>query len=148
MDWGLAGNVIYDGSLALSCGIALRFGGTDEKIGAAIAIAATALTGLVSILVQTVGSEARCGFFLVDLATLAAFDALMVRSTKFWPVWAVGIQLGAVALSIMMMVDPSLLLPFGMVQGKFAYPILLSLVLGSIGDQRQAEDGASLASTE
>ena len=135
MDWVLAGKLIYDAVLALSCVIAIRRGGTDERVATAIVIGATGATALVAPLMEAIGYIGRFGYFLVDAATLVAFDALMVRSRKFWPIWATGIQLAAVSLNIPMLLEPQLAHQFALIQGKFAYPILLSIVLGSLGHQ-------------
>ena len=136
IDWVLVTKLIYDGVLVGACGYAICLGGTDERVGAAIAIAATGASALVLPISDMFGVFGRYGFALVNLATLIAFDALMVRSRSFWPVWATGIQLAAVALDVAMVLMPVAAKAYLMVQGKFAYPILLSLVLGSERSRR------------
>jgi hypothetical protein len=131
IDTVLATKLIYDATLVGCCGYAICFGGMVERIGAAIAIAATGATALVLPVSGWLDLDGRYGFALLNLATLLAFDALMVRSRAFWPIWATGIQLASVALDLAMVIKPVDANSYLLVQGKFAYPILFSLVLGS-----------------
>ncbi len=131
IDWVLVTKLVYDSVLVGCCGYAICCGGTDERIGAAIAIAATGVSALVLPITGALGAHGRYGFVLVNLATLIAFDSLMVRSRSFWPIWATGVQLASVSLDLAMVLMPVEAKTYLLVQGKFAYPILFALVLGS-----------------
>lgn len=140
MDWVLTGKLVYDLALAASCAFAIGKGGTWERVGAAVAVLGTGATALVPPLVVNFGIKAPLLYLGIDVAVLVAFDAIMIRSAKFWPIWATGIQLAAVTLGVTTLLEPGLRNQFVLVQGKFAYPILLSLVLGSLEGRRQGAD--------
>lgn len=118
----------------ISCStyILLR-GGAPERVGIAIAIAASLLT-----LVATTSDVAQrwhhveMGVFLVDLATFAAFLILALRADRFWPLWITGMHLIGIATHTAKLADPKVVpWVYANTQALWAYPILLLIVIGA-----------------
>lgn len=96
-------------------------GGRTEKVGAGVIILAWVLSGLVSDSnPDTAWLQPQYGVFMVDLAALAAFLVLALRSDRFWPMTLAGGQLLAVAVHIGYIIDPRKILP--------AYVVLTSTI--------------------
>ena len=131
LDWVALGKLIYDGALVATLVVAIRFGARDERIGIGIIVIAGGATALNLAVSVGTGLPARYGLFAIDICALLAFDALMVRSFSFWPIWATGVQLAAVALDFAKVITTT---PKShlWVQGKFAYLLLLFIVLGAV----------------
>lgn len=89
------GDLLYDGLMMLVGLYALRRGGWPERVGVLIAclgtgaMAAAALAGW---------QPPEHGVPLADLAMLAAFLALALRSDRFWPIWCTGFAAAEVAV--------------------------------------------------
>ena len=47
------------------------------------------------------------GALLVDLAVLAAFVAVALRSDRFWPLWVAGLQLTTSVAHFLKAIDPT-----------------------------------------
>lgn len=81
--------------LALCSFYAAALGGPSGRIGAGLVLAATIATYLVQ------GSErwaqTNIPVMFVDLALMAAFYALALRSKVYWPIWAAGFHLITIA---------------------------------------------------
>lgn len=77
-------------ALGLSCFVALRWGGMDEKIAAVGFIIAVIATNTV-----TDGSygHTETGVLVVDVAVFFGLLVLALRSDRFWPMWAAAFQL-------------------------------------------------------
>ena len=78
--------------LLILCSIyAALAGGTAGRIGAGLIVAATVATWLVQ------GSErwaqTNIPVMFVDIALMAAFYALALKSNVYWPIWAAGFHL-------------------------------------------------------
>lgn len=115
------------------CGFAILRGGNDERLGA-VALAAGAI---LSPLAMVNGwSRPEAGMILVDVALFLALLLLALRSVSFWPIWAAGFQLCAVAVHIVALVSPSLLpAAYAETLALWAYPVLASLALGTWFEQ-------------
>lgn len=73
------------------------------------------------------------GILFVDLLVLAAFAALVLKTDRFWPLWACGFHLVGVATHLVMLVFPAVLpQAYRIVQGAWAYPMMLAIVLGCL----------------
>jgi hypothetical protein len=107
-------------------------GGPDERIVAATCLAGTAATLVaVSPLHQRyVGVEE--GLLIVDLAVLAGFVLVALRSKRFWPLWVAGLQLTTSLGHILKGVDQDLLpRAYGAALQFWSYPILIILAAGT-----------------
>lgn len=144
----LAATLAYNAALLASCVFVLRFGGRYERLTLILCIAAGVLTALLPMLRPWIGEAVSYAYLLVDVGLLVAFDAVMIRSTRYWPIWATGIQLAAVALGIAVAIDPETMRQYRLIQGKFAYLIFLSLILGSRPNGSKASSGAALTDSD
>lgn len=130
-------------TLMSSCAYVLLFGGILEKYGAAIMIAGSILTAVAG---QHPGwQHPILGIMLIDIAVLAAFVTLALKSDRFWPLWTSGFQLIGVTTHIASALDPAIIpRAYALAQGFWAYPMLITLVLATratrlaaIADQRR-----------
>ena len=136
MDWILAAKLAFAEGLILTACIVLRFGGTSERTAFAVTMTAATLTGLLAPTAKVAGVSIRYGFVAIDLLTLIAFDAIMVRTRRTWPIWLTGIQMAAVFLGIAMLIEPTTLGQYRLIQGKWAYGLMLAMALGSLRRRR------------
>lgn len=112
-------------------------GGAPERIGIAIAIAASVLTFIATTSdVAQRWQQVETGVFLVDLATFAAFLILALRADRFWPLWITGMHLIGIATHSAKLADP-MVVPwvYANTQALWAYPILLLIVIGAARHQ-------------
>jgi len=84
------------------CGIAMVRGGRYERLASGAMLAAWALT----MVVYRAGfRETEWGILLVDLAALAAFVWIALKSSRYWPLLAAGFQLLAIVTHMARTVD-------------------------------------------
>lgn len=133
----IAGRFAYDLILLAVSFHAIRFGGRDEKIGAAIAIVASGGSGGLAELSRIIFAHRAYGVWCADVLVLAAWGALAIRGPAFWPLWATGVQLAALGMgAAAAMLPAAALRTYMLIQGKWAYLVLLALLLGSIRHRR------------
>lgn len=121
----------YYAILFAVCAYAFLRGRTDERLAAATCIAATFATNLVY---EPIGSFAgvEVGVFIVDVATLAAFTYLALRSERFWPLWVAGLQLTTLVAHALKAIDLDLMPQAYAAAARFwVYPIFLIIVVGT-----------------
>lgn len=118
--------------LAICCGYAIYRGSHIEYIGAAIMIAGSLFTAIVSSSFETTWTGLEVGIFVVDIIFLFALIHLTIVSDRFWPMWATGFHLLAVAVHTAIMVAPEVT-PWAFATGAafWAYPMLLALAIGA-----------------
>ena len=126
--------VLYILSLGATCTVALRRGGRSERIGALIILLGSVFT----LIVEQPGlfdwRNARTGLILVDVLVLVAFFMLALRTERFWPLWATSFHLIAVATHLTVFIEPrQILQAYALAQGFWAYPMLLTIIIGSLG---------------
>ncbi|UUR07611.1 hypothetical protein [Sphingomonas glaciei] len=131
--------------------MALTFwrGRSDERIAAGVCVGGTLLTVLVGNRLAVHHSYFDVAAFVVDMGVLAAFLAIALRSTRFWPLWVAGLQLTTTSVHLLMLLSPQL--PggiFGAALAFWSYPILLLIGIGAwrtplIEQWRAASDIAS-----
>lgn len=131
MDWILVTKIGAALALLLTGLLVFWQGGSSERVAFSVMMVAAAATGLMAPLAKLIGSPARFGYVAIDALTLVAFDAIMIRTRRAWPIWIAGIQMASVCLGAALLIDPARLGEYRLIQGKFAYPILLALALGS-----------------
>lgn len=112
-------------------------GRSDERIAAATCIVATFATNLVySPTGSFVGVER--GVMLVDLAALTAFTVLALRSERFWPLWAAGLQLATVSAHVVKSIELDIMPQAYAAAARFCvYPIFLIIVVGTFRSTRR-----------
>ena len=124
--------LLYWTVLALSCGYALARGRRDERITAVVCVVASVLTAFVLSPFNLRYSELESGELTIDLAVLAIFTFVALRSNRFWPLWVAGLQLTTSMAHALKAVQLDLMPQAYAAAEKFwSYPILLILVIGT-----------------
>ena len=118
-------------------------GGGDERIVAATCLAGTAATLLVISPLRQRYSGVEEGLMLVDLAVLAGFITVALRSSRFWPLWVAGLQLTTSLGHILKGIDQDLLpRAYGAALQFWSYPILVILAVGTFRTHRRMRRSA------
>lgn len=129
---------IYWTILFAICGYAFWRGRRDEKAVAAVCLGASVISLLSLTQWQARYSGIETGLLAVDVATLALFTAVALRSSRFWPLWVAGLQLTTSMGHLMKAIDVSLLpLAYGAALRLWSYPILIILAIGTWRGQRR-----------
>jgi hypothetical protein len=124
--------------LALVVLYALLRGSRDERHVALICLVGAVLTTLVLSPLAERFESVETPVMLVDLAVLAGFIAVALRSERFWPLWISGLQLTTIMGHVLKEVDLDLLpRAYGAALNFWAYPIVLILAIGTWRTQRR-----------
>jgi cytochrome bd-type quinol oxidase subunit 2 len=88
------------------------------------------------------------GLFLVDMACFIGLLILAINSRRYWPIWAIGLQLVGVTTHIALLLAPDIVPKAYQAMASFwAIPILVIMVIGtrldSIAD-RNGDIGAGI----
>jgi hypothetical protein len=122
--------LLYNALLIGACGYAWFRGRRDERITAATCVIATVAS--FALLTQLRFSGVELGVLAVDLATLAVFVAVALRSERFWPLWVSGLQLTASVTHLLKLVEPSLMpFAYAAAEAVWSYPILIILAVAT-----------------
>ena len=132
--------------LALVVLYALMRGSRDERHVALICLVGALVTTLVLSPVASRFEGVERPVLLVDLAVLAGFVTVALRSERFWPLWVAGLQLTTI-MGHMLKGAESELLPraYAAALNFWAYPIILILAIGTWRSHRRARDKRNLA---
>ena len=124
--------ILYWALLTSICGYALWRGRTDERVVAVVCLVASVATPLVVAPLQSRFSNVEFGVLTVDLAVLAFFVGVALRSPRFWPLWVSGLQLTTTMAHLMKAVELDLVrYAYGAAASFWSYPILLILAAGT-----------------
>jgi hypothetical protein len=130
--------IYFWGILLLTCGYALWRGRGDEKIAASVCLGATIVTQLVMPPQALRYSNLDFQLILIDLAVLAVFVAIALRSERFWPLWVAGLQLTISISHLLKAVDQELMpRAYAAAAVLWSYPILLIIVAGTWRQHRR-----------
>ena len=126
------------------CLYALWRGGRDERVVAITCALGALLTHLfISPLAGRYG-QIEIGTLLVDVGVMAAFIAVALRSNRFWPLWAAGLQLTTIFGHALKGVSPDLLpQAYGAALQFWSYPILVILTIGTFRHHRRLHCAAA-----
>lgn len=134
--------MIYVGCLIVTAFIGLRLGGRSERVGTFIVLAASAATVAVEHALLFDWSRDRSGLIAVDVIVLLALLHLALTSRRFWPLWATAFHLIALCSHCVVLLDPNRILQvYAFLQGFWAYPIMLVIILGALSRQRRLVTG-------
>ncbi len=124
-------------ALAVCCGYALGFGSTTERVGAAMMIAALALTSLALHLFGTFYQTADIAIIVIDVSLLAGLVALALFSNRSWPLWASAFHMVG-TVTHMALLGNAVIAPIAYAHtlGLWYYLTLLSLLVGTINHHR------------
>lgn len=123
-------------ALLMCAAYASKNGGRTGKTGSAIFIVATILSAAA---VRTNPSWAgtSLGLFAVDAVCLLALVMLALASNRFWPIWALGFQIVAVATHLATLFIPDVVpKSFQALLSFWTIPILWVMVTGTHKDRQ------------
>ena len=127
--------IVYYGLLLLVVFVAFRRGDRETRIAALICLAAS----LASALLVQHREQLEGGIALVDLAVLASFVTIALRSPRFWPLWVSGLQLTTLISHLLILLQPTLLdIAYHAAMRFWSYPILLILVAAAFRSRHYA----------
>lgn len=131
--------MLFLSALAAVLLVAFRFGGRDEKSAAFAMMAAAVLTPLV---LRHGYAGPEYGIVLVDALLFVALLGIAMGSRAFWPVWAAGFQLVALAVHLAAAAMPSILpAVYAEALGIWSYPVLGALLFGTFVEVRRRRLG-------
>jgi hypothetical protein len=130
---------IFRALLIVSCGYALWRGRSDERIVALVCLGATLASRVVFSPLSVRYTGVETGLLIIDVAVLASFVLVALRSPRFWPLWVAGLQLTTSMAHLMKAIDEQLLpIAYGAAIALWSYPILIILAIGTWrGHQRR-----------
>jgi len=124
--------LIYAALLAAVSAYAFMRGRSDERIAAAVCVIASLVSVALLGPVRQRYSGVETGVLIVDLATLAAFTWIALKSERFWPLWISGLQLTTTMGHLLKAVDSNLIpLAYGAALRSWSYPILIIVAVGT-----------------
>lgn len=148
MSFYLSLQILYNVTLLLVTAIVILFGGKAERVGIAVVFVASLATWAAQELPVFDWASSRWPLITVDLVALAALFALAVRSDRFWPLWTTALHLiGTTTHLVFMFAPQQLLRAYGIMQGFWAYPIFVCLLIGCLRYQQNLRAGKATAGT-
>lgn len=139
---------IYFAVLAMVAGFALVKGGQEERRAALVCITASLASRLIFAADSVSYADFQPWVAVVDLAVLAAFVAIALRTSRFWPLWVAGLQLTATIGHMLKVVDPSLMpIAYAAALASWSYPILLIIAVGTWRFHRRVMSASPPAAT-
>lgn len=132
------GPYIFGPLLLAVCIYAWLRGGTDERAVATTCLVGTLATVLVISPLRHRYAGVEEGLLLVDLAVLAGFITVALRSSRFWPLWVAGVQLTTSLGHILKGIDHGLMpRAYGAALQFWSYPILIIVAVGTYRSHRR-----------
>lgn len=114
--------------------LAWRFGGKPERLGSSFMLVAAIGSAVFATYFGTQFSRIEYGLIFVDLLLFAAMVVLMIKTKRFWPIWANSFQLAAILTHLAStMASNSVANAYALLQGFWAYPMLIAMLLGTYG---------------
>jgi hypothetical protein len=137
---------IFWALLLLTCGYALWRGRKYEQLSAIVCIAAS----IVSVVARAGADDHYYGVqssdLVIDTVVLLAFVAIALRSDRFWPLWAAGLQLTISMSHLLKAIQPSLLpIAYAAAERFWSYPTLIIIAVGAWRQHRRYLDSRSPA---
>jgi hypothetical protein len=112
------------------------FGGKTGKVAAVIFFAANSM----SIWATSISPDwqgTSYAMMLVDSLCFFALMALAMTSNRYWPIWALGLQLISVLTHVATIIDPTIFPGiYDSLSGFWSIPILLVMVWGTVLDRK------------
>ena len=112
--------------------LALRRGDFETRLAAGIALLATLLSAA-SVTLFGGAQPVEIWVAVVDIGVLVAFVVIALRSSRFWPLWAAGLQLTTVLAHVLRLLSPDLVnIAYQAAMRFWSYPILLILAVAAL----------------
>lgn len=123
----------YAVALLLTAVIGWAWGGRSERWGVVIIVTASVAT-VVAMTTPLFGWRTQLWpLITVDVLTLLALLALVIRSPRYWPIWAASFHLIALGThGAIHILPPDLRQIYALLQGFWAYPIMVCIVVGAL----------------
>lgn len=120
--------------------LALRRGDRDTRMAAGVCLLASTAT----VLLRQLLAPAEVEIAILDLAVLAMFVLIALRSSRFWPLWVAGLQLTTTMAHGFRLLAPGLVdIAYQTALRFWSYPILLILILAALRtNQEHRADGS------
>ncbi len=123
---------------------AFRQGDRETKVAATICLAATILSVLLVRPYALGFRTVEIWVAFIDIAVLAAFVTIALRSTRFWPLWISGLQLTTVLGHGLRLLQPELVdLAYAAAMRFWSYPILLIVAAAAVRTRYYRTPGAT-----
>jgi hypothetical protein len=116
-------------AVATSCGVAIRWGGLDERLASLGFVLATLAS---QIWTKTNYAHTETIVLMIDAALLVGLVILALRSDRFWPMWAAAFQLVGTTVHFASMTetgDYAWAYAVGLI--FWSYPVLIALGVGT-----------------
>jgi hypothetical protein len=116
-------------AVATSCGVAMRWGGLDERLASLGFVLATLAS---QIWTMTDYAHTETIVLMIDAALLVGLIVLALRSDRFWPMWAAAFQLVGTTVHFASMTetgDYKWAYAVGLI--FWSYPVLVALGVGT-----------------
>ena len=127
------------------CGYALWRGHRDERIAATACLAATIATRFVIPPDYSRYYNIEIGLLIIDLAMLATFTFIALRTDRFWPLWVAALQLTMTFAHVLKAVQLDLLpKAYAAAVIFWSYPILLILAVATWRTHRRDRQAGTL----
>lgn len=124
--------LIFWAILMLTCGYALWRGRKYEQLAAAVCIAASVLSVVLRAPLHQRYQGLEVSDLVIDTFVLLSFVAIALRSDRFWPLWAAGLQLTISMSHLFTALDLELVPRVYAVAERFwAYPTLIIIAVGA-----------------
>jgi hypothetical protein len=131
----------YYAILLAVCAYAFLAGRSDERIVASICFIASVMSALVVAPLGSRYSNVEAGILLVDIAALAGFTYVALRTERFWPLWVAGLQLTTLIAHALKSVQLDLMPQAYAAAARFwVYPIFLIIIVGTWRSHRRRLD--------
>lgn len=125
MLWQLLGYT----TLALSCFVAMKWGGRDEKIAAVGFLVAVVATNFAS---DGSYGHTETGVLVIDVSLFFGLLVLALRSDRFWPMWAAAFQMvGTMVHFASMSQTGDFAWAYYIALIFWTYPVVLALMAGT-----------------
>lgn len=130
---------LYWVMVALCCLIAIVWGGKPGIWGAGIFTTKT-VAGFFAALLDQTWRTITVPVLTVDILSFLAFTILALRCDRYWPLWASGCALGAVAIHLATLIETGVRpAVYHGLKGLMAIPMLLLMVRGIYLDRLQIQ---------
>lgn len=114
-------------------------GGRNERAAVLIVAVGSVLTQLAYAPFHGRFSTVELWVLAIDIAALAGFVLIALRSDRYWPQWIAALQLIAVLAHIARIIDPNMMRTgYAFLLAVWVYPILALIVYGTRQHQRRS----------